>query len=103
MPSAQYDRFVGIELLGGAGNLHRFLDHWTGDQGDGQAESIFEFFQHPLLEVGRYCGIDDLDLISGTQQGGGDSQYPQRRRCFLTGEGWEEKDDFLRAHYSVTG
>src|ERR1700678_3410987 len=52
MPSTQHDGFVRIKLLGLASNLHRFLDHWSGDQRYRQAERIPEFFQYPLLEIG---------------------------------------------------
>ena len=65
MPSAQNDRHLRIEPLDLAGDLHGLADHGAGDQGHRQADGVFEFFDHALLEIRRDGGIDDLYLIPG--------------------------------------
>ena len=101
MPAAEDDRHLRIEALHLAGDLHGLADHGSGDQGDRQADGVFEFFDHPPLEMRRDGGIDDLYLIPGAQQGSGYGQNTQGSSRFLAGKRRKEENHLFALHGSA--
>jgi hypothetical protein len=73
--------------LGGPGNLDGAEDGGAGEDGDAQAEGVFEFVEDALLVVGFDGCVDDEGMEAGFAQSGSEGEEA---------DGWPERLSVVR-------
>ena len=95
MPAPEDDGKVLVPGFDGAGNFHRLSNHGPGHQRNSETKGILDFLQNALLEVRCDRGVNNDDLISGTNERCRDRQQTQRRSRFGARKSRKEKYDLL--------
>lgn len=74
MPSAEDDWKIGIPGFDRLGDLDCFANHGTGDERDSKTQSIANLLEDSFFVVRSDGGIDEDNLIAGTDQRRGNSE-----------------------------